>query len=136
MVRGRCLCGLVSFKADAGKGDIYQCHCTVCQRVTGSTGVSFLVVDGAKFDWLSGKNDINLYVAPSGYRAARCSCCGSPAPDPNPDETLYWIPAGLISEQIDKKVFAHLFVGSKPAWHVIGDNGDQHEKHFPHSENA
>lgn len=132
MLTGSCLCGGVTFKVNQGVTDIYQCHCSVCRKATGSAGISVCLAAGDDFEWLSGKGLIELYTTDSGYRSVFCRCCGSRLPDPNPDESTFWIPAGLLDQQTPGiKVGAHIFIGSKASWDVIGDAGVQHAGHFP-----
>jgi hypothetical protein len=133
MLTGNCLCGAVSFEINGDITDIYQCHCSVCRKATGSSGISVFLTTGDVFRWVSGENEIQLYKTSSGYRSVFCKTCGSRLPDPNPEETTFWIPAGLLNtSEIDAKVSAHIFVGSKASWYVIGDDGIQHLEHFPH----
>lgn len=132
MLNGSCVCGEVSFEIDGKISDIYQCHCSVCRKATGSSGISVFLSSGTAFSWLSGENSIQLYKTASGYRSVFCNTCGSRLPDPNPDETTFWVPAGLMDEQdLGVKVGAHIFVGSIAAWDLIGGDGVQHDEHFP-----
>ena len=126
-LNGSCLCSAVSFAIDGKVTDIYQCHCSVCRKATGSSGISVFLASGACFRWLSGESNIRLYVTESGF----CTTCGSRLPDPNPEGTTFWVPAGLMDDRdLGVKVGAHIFVGSKAAWDAIGDDGVLHDHHF------
>ena len=132
MISGSCLCGTVSFEVSGEVTDIYQCHCSLCRKALGSSGVSLLLGRGRVFRWLSGEQNIQLFTAASGYRSVFCKSCGSHVPDPNPERTTYWIPAGLLDTvKTDIKVGAHLFVDSKAPWDVIGGSAHQYPKGFP-----
>ncbi len=132
MLRGSCLCGAVSFEIDGRISDIYQCHCSFCRKATGSSGISVFLSSGTAFSWQSGENSVQLYKTASGYRSVFCNTCGSRLPDPNPDESTFWVPAGLVDEpDLGVKVGAHIYVGSKATWDLIGDDGVQHDEHFP-----
>lgn len=129
---GSCLCGTVLFEIVGKTTDIYQCHCSICRKATGSAGTSVFLCRGASFHWLSGESNVQRYITPSGYRSVFCRICGSRLPDPNPDKSTYWIPAGLINEGLaETKVGAHIYVGSKAAWDQIADDGIQYDAHFP-----
>ncbi len=132
MLRGSCLCGAVVFELRGEVTDIYQCHCSLCRRALGSAGISVCLSSGKDFRWVSGQDQRRLFATPSGYRSTFCGNCGSHLPDPNPDETTYWVPAGLLdSPDPGLKVGAHVFVESKAAWDKIGDSGVQYAEHFP-----
>ncbi len=132
MLDGSCLCGAVSFEIDGHTSDLYQCHCSVCRKATGSSGISVFLTNGKAFRWLTGTQSIQLFKTSSGYRSVFCKICGSRLPDPNPDQTTFWIPAGLINQtHIPNKVAAHIYVGSKASWDKIGDSGIQHQAGFP-----
>ncbi|PRY63410.1 hypothetical protein B0H98_1085 [Vreelandella songnenensis] len=34
---GECLCGEVKFEIDGKLPNLYQCHCSLCRKTTGST---------------------------------------------------------------------------------------------------
>lgn len=132
MLTGQCLCGAVAFAIDGKTTDIYQCHCSVCRKATGSSNVSLFLCRGKYFRWVAGEQHIKLFKTPTGYRSVFCHACGSHLPDPNPDKTTYWIPAGLMDDNgLKIKVGAHVFVGSKAKWHDIGGNGIQFQESFP-----
>jgi len=132
MISGSCLCGAVSFEVLGEVTDIYQCHCSLCRKALGSSGVSLLLGSGRDFHWLSGEENIQLFRAASGYRSVFCKTCGSHVPDPNPDRSTYWIPAGLLDDkETNIKVGAHVFVDSKAHWDVIGGTADQYSEGFP-----
>jgi len=131
MLHGSCLCGEVTFKIEGQPTDIYQCHCSLCRKTTGTACASLFLSAGRSFHWRSGKDNIQLHVTSSGYRSVFCRTCGSRLPDANPEETTYWIPAGLIDDpEPGIQVGAHVFVGSKAPWDKIGDDGIQYEEHF------
>jgi len=132
MRSGSCLCGTVTFELQGKVTDIYQCHCSRCRRALGSSGISVCLSSGQDFRWSSGEDRIQIFTTPTGYRSSFCGTCGSHVPDPNPDKTTYWVPAGLLDQQDPGiQVGAHVFVESKAAWDVIGDAGVQYAEGFP-----
>ena len=75
------LCGGVKFSINGDPTDIYQCHCSVCRKVTGSTGISVFIAFGDNYKWEQGKDLIKMHVTPSGYRSVFCSECESELPE-------------------------------------------------------
>ena len=128
MLKGNCNCGAVSFELSQSVKDVYICHCSICRRSTGSSGIAVTVVKNEHFQWLSGIELIKTWQKPNhDWQSSFCTECGSPLPGKNDEEQMY-VPVSLLNEgEENLKVVHHLFVGSKAAWHVIGDKGVQHE---------
>lgn len=116
LVKGSCLCGTVTFQLSGELPPIYQCHCSLCRKVSGSSSNSALVVESANFYWHSGKDRIKSFVTPSGFKSDFCSNCGSPLPNISTDGQTYWVPAGLLSEPVNTRVAAHVYVDSHANW--------------------
>ncbi len=130
-MKGQCNCGNVSFGINELVHDIYYCHCSICRRSTGANGIPVLVVKNTQFKWTSGDEFRVLWRKPNhDWQKCFCKLCGSPLPDKNDDSTMY-IPAGLIIENSeDLQVAHHIWVESKAAWDVIGDQGVRHSTEF------
>lgn len=126
---GYCLCEKVSFEISGELPDLYQCHCSACRRVTGSSNNSGLLVGPEQFCWLRGEQSVSLYIKDTGYHSSFCSHCGSAMPNPLRDGSGYWVPAGALPEG-QLEVGAHLFVSDKADWDYIGDKAPQYES-FP-----
>ncbi len=117
-LKGNCLCGEVSFELSGELPSIYQCHCSLCRKVSGSSSNSALIVEASKFKWRSGERQIRSFSTSSGFKSEFCCQCGSPVPNISPSGDSYWVPAGLLSEPVDTKVSAHVYVGSHASWDV------------------
>ena len=76
---GRCLCGAVTFEIDAAPMMSAACHCTHCQR---QTGTLFSVIVGVPENSLrvTGRTSVFRDVGDSGQVLERrfCGGCGSP----------------------------------------------------------
>jgi hypothetical protein len=110
---------------------VFICHCSICRRFTGSSGIAVVLVDKNKFKWLSGEESIGTWKRPdSEWQSRFCRTCGSAVPGDN-DAKKMFIPAGSITSGMGELCVAHhIFVGSKASWDVIGDNGKQHFEAF------
>jgi len=127
MIKGHCNCGAVSFELHLPVKDVFICHCSICRRSTGGTGIAVTLVTNESFAWLSGVENIRTWNKPHhDWQTSFCAECGSPVPGKNDDNNMY-VPASLIdvgAEQLE--VTHHLFVASKAPWEEIGDSGKQH----------
>lgn len=124
-LRGSCLCGNVEFRISGEIPKIYQCHCSLCRKVSGSASNAALLIEAKGFEWATGENEISSYSTRSGFKSDFCGTCGSPVPNLTRDGSKYWIPAGLLEESALLEVSVHVYVGSKAGWDVI--SGD-----YPH----
>ena len=74
---GRCLCGGVRFEATELPESAGYCHCTRCQRRTGTAAaVSARLVPGS-LRIVAGEELIRTFQPPDGFGKAYCSSCGS-----------------------------------------------------------
>ncbi|MCK8046717.1 GFA family protein [Shewanella sp. 1CM18E] len=106
----------MSFKLFGELPPIYQFHCSLCRKVSGSSSNSALVIDSHNFTWCSGLEYIRSFVTPSGFKSDFCAQCGCPVPNVNQDGKTYWVPAGLLSESVISEVLAHVYINSKANW--------------------
>lgn len=125
-VHGACLCGAVAFAISGPLPDLYQCHCSLCRKASGSGAVTALVVPAGRFRWRAGAHTLRSFVRASGYRVDFCPRCGSPCPNPTRDGTGVWIPAGLLDTPVAGRVARHLHVASKAPWDEIGGRAPRH----------
>ncbi len=135
MVSGQCNCGKVAFEIDDDISQIFVCHCTICQKSTGSNGIPVVVFSKDAFSWIRGEDQISSWKKPDAdWKTCFCKTCGSPLPGEN-DETRMFAPAGGITGGgKGLKVTHHIWVNSKAKWDVIGDDGLQHPEAFGSAE--
>lgn len=122
---GKCLCGAVSFEIEGPLPNLYQCHCSKCRKLSGSSSDTATFLNREQFKWRSGLDVIQSYRMESGYRSDFCQKCGSSVPHLMDNQKQYWIPAGLLNEAGNEKVVAHLYVSHKAIWDVLGGQGTQ-----------
>jgi hypothetical protein len=127
-VHGKCLCGEVRFELSGEIPNLYQCHCSLCRKVTGSSANAAFKVDRAQFTWRAGEPLVHEYESESGFKSHFCSSCGSPLPNLTANDTAWWVPVGLLEGGREIQVVAHVFVGSRAPWDVIAESGQQFEE--------
>nr|WP_290980260.1 GFA family protein [Halomonas sp.] len=116
MITGECLCGEVKFEIEGTIPNLYQCHCSLCRKTTGSTANAATFVREVDFRWVAGQAGIRSFQRPTGYRNDFCSVCGSSVPNKLRDTALMWVPAGLLNEETTSRVAVHLHIDSAPTW--------------------
>lgn len=115
-MHGHCLCKSIQFEIDADSLGLYQCHCSLCRRQSGSVASAATIVPDSRFRWLRGAEKIFSYSHESGFRSDFCSVCGSPVPNPLKNLPYVWVPAGLLENSSQLEIVAHLCVDSKAVW--------------------
>jgi hypothetical protein len=89
-VTGECHCGAITYEAEVDPSTIRVCHCTDCQKLTGTVFRATVASLPGTFTLKSGRPKVYIKTAESGNRHAHafCSECGTPiyaaAPEPNP----------------------------------------------------
>lgn len=114
MVKGSCNCGAVSFSIKDPLPAMYQCHCSLCQKQSGTGSNAATIVHRDHFSWLSGESTIKQWRKRTGFSSHFCSDCGSPVPNPVASDFM-WIPVGLIGNY-ELEIVAHLWLSSKSNW--------------------
>jgi hypothetical protein len=101
-VHGSCHCGNVRYEAAVDPAHTTICHCTDCQKLTGSAYRVSVPAQEGSFRLTAGKPSVYVKTGDSGARRAQAFCphCGSPlytyAAD-NP--AVYGLRAGCIAER-------------------------------------
>ena len=120
-MQGHCLCGEVAFEFDGPMTGIELCHCSRCQRATGSAFDAGFYVRTDRFRWLRGEHLISFYDAPilrnpPAYRHSFCRTCGSPLPTLYENQPHIQIPTGLVQETLPSTASDHIFTAMKASW--------------------
>lgn len=102
------------------------CHCTRCQRWTGSS-LTGVLVSPANFNVTKGVDLVKCYESEFAPRQF-CSNCGSSLYDDLGEK--FYVAAGLMRE-LDLTTEFHLQVAFKAPWEVIGDNAPQFDENPP-----
>lgn len=127
-VQGACLCGGVRYEITGPLGPMSHCHCSMCRKHHGTAFATHVSVPLASFRWLAGERSVVLFrSSPFGTRSF-CGRCGSVTPLLDDELGLALCPAGNLDGPLDAQSEAHLFVGSKAAWHTITDTLPQHRE--------
>jgi len=119
-VTGQCHCGAIKYKAvvDPAKSNI--CHCTDCQRLTGTAYRVGIPAPAETFQLLSGKPRVYIKTADSGAKRAHnfCPDCGTPvfatALGPNPPS--YSLRVGGLDQREQLPPRRRIWCNSQVSW--------------------
>jgi hypothetical protein len=101
-VHGSCHCGSVQYEAAVDPERTTICHCTDCQKLTGSAYRVSVPAGEGSFRLTSGEPTIYVKVGDSGSHRAQAFCptCGSPLYTYDADSPkIYGLRVGCIAER-------------------------------------
>ncbi|PID64765.1 MAG: aldehyde-activating protein, partial [Gammaproteobacteria bacterium] len=97
--------------------NIYQCHCSLCKKQSGSSSNSATIIHTQQFEWIKGNEYIKTWKKETGFNSHFCEQCGSPVPNKFAGEYI-WVPVGLLDIEDDVEVVADLCLSSHSCWHI------------------
>ena len=128
---GGCLCGAIRYRLDADIKDLRACHCTHCQKASGTGGSVNAVLPSAQVKFTQGTPKRYDAKAESGRTLYRffCADCGSPlySQRQSAPETMVLRIGTLDSPPDGLKISAHIWMRSARSWDAI----DPGAKQFP-----
>lgn len=117
---GSCLCGKIKYMY-TGNSKVFQyCHCSRCQKFTGSAYASNIIVDPDQFHWICGESNIGRFELPNTKHFATCFCkaCGSSLPWLTQSGKAIVIPAGTLDDDPQEIPVHNVYFADKPSWHI------------------
>ena len=120
-IEGGCQCGAVRYRLDGKVYTLAVCHCTMCQRQSGSAFGLSLAVSRDAFQLLSGTLKTFNVTCDSGRikECAFCTECGVRIY--NRTEGRMSVKAGTLDDTSWLEPDAHFWTGSKQPWTQIPD---------------
>ncbi len=121
---GSCLCGAVRFEITAPFLSASYCHCTHCQRRTGTGSSANGRVPQAGFRLLGGGEQLRSFKPPTGVPKLFCAVCGSAlfSGDPLSDEEVA-VRLGALEGDPGIRPQYRVFVDSAVSWETIAEDG-------------
>ncbi len=122
---GGCLCGAVRFALAVAPHDAGYCHCTRCQRRTGTAASPQVLIDGAALEFTAGEELVTGWTPPDGGME-KCFCreCGGHLMSRDPQTG---VPKGIRMGAFDRDPGVPLryrqFLRSAAPWEPVPDDG-------------
>ncbi len=135
-VAGGCQCGGLRYEISAAPLTVYNCHCTNCQKISGSAFATVLMMAREGFAFTSGEPAVTEWSATTGKTRFGwfCSSCGTRiahGTHAGPDEMagkVLSVRAGTLDDTSWVKPVADGWVRSAQKWVTIPDERWQFEK--------
>jgi len=122
---GRCLCGGVRFELTAAPIVAGYCHCTRCQRRTGTGSSVQARVDGDALTLRDGEELLTWWRHPDGgFEKGFCATCGGHMFSRNPDDhAQLTIRMSAFDADPGIRPSYRMFVAYAAPWEPIPDDG-------------
>ena len=123
-LQGGCGCGAVRFEIDAPLVAAAYCHCTRCQRRSGTAAQASARLRPGSLRVLHGEELLGGWNAGSGLEKVFCGSCGSAlfAREPDGGEVSI-VRLGAIDGDPGVRPSARQFVAYAAPWEAIPDDG-------------
>ena len=118
-ISGSCLCGEITYQF-SGPVKVFQyCHCTRCQKFTGSAHASNIIIDPEQFQWISGETLVGRFEHPEAkhFATSFCKKCGSSLPWKTKSGKAYIVPAGTLNDDPEVKPIHNIYCADKAPWY-------------------
>jgi hypothetical protein len=126
VLTGGCLCGGVRFELAVPPESAGYCHCTRCQRRTGTAASPQARVDGHAFRVLQGSDLIRAWSPPGGFEKCFCGECGAHLFSRNPDDPAQLnIRLGAFDGDPGVRPTWRAYVAYAAPWEAIPDDGSE-----------
>jgi hypothetical protein len=125
-MEGGCTCGNIRYRLTGRPLIVHACHCTWCQRETGTAHALNAVYEAERVEHL--KAEPEIVVTPSasgkGQRIARCPDCRIAVWSnyAGAGETTRFVRVGTLDDPTQCPPDIHIFTSSKMPWVTFGPN--------------
>lgn len=125
---GKCFCGSVHYAVADEFIYAANCHCSNCQRTTGSAFKPFAGIERDKLVVTKGEDDLMIFGDENGNNT-HCRACGSLLYSVVRAGVFVHVAMGTLIDDPTIRPTKHIFVGSKAPWFTITDDLPQYEEH-------
>lgn len=121
---GGCLCGGVRYELSEVPVGAGYCHCTRCQRRTGTAAAASAGIVPGSLRIVSGAELLAEYAPPDGYVKVFCSACGGALWSRHPDDPeRIGVRMGTFDSDPGVRPSYRQYVAYAAPWEPIPDDG-------------
>ncbi len=121
---GGCLCGGVRFEVTEPPVTAGYCHCTRCQRRTGTGASAQARIVPGSLRIVEGEELVRSFDPPGGFSKAFCSGCGSALWSRDPDDAdVISVRLGAFDSDPGIRPGYRQFVAFAAPWEPLPDDG-------------
>lgn len=119
-ITGGCLCGAVRYKASEPPKSSGYCHCSMCQRWSGSPAWAAVTFPLAALRITRGEP--NFYQSSPRVDRGFCSDCGSSLFVRYPETDEYCVSVGTLDDAANARPQRHVGIENQLPWFVLSDD--------------
>jgi hypothetical protein len=124
MLTGGCLCGSVRYEISEPLVSAAYCHCTRCQRRTGTAASAQARVAPGSLRVVQGEELVREWAPEDGWPKAYCSACGGALWSRSPiEDDLFSVRLGTFDTDPGIRPQWRQFVAYAAPWEPIPDDG-------------
>lgn len=120
---GGCLCGGVRFELDAPLESASYCHCTRCQRRTGTAASAQARIAPGSLRIVQGEELVRCWEPGDGWAKCFCGTCGSALWSRDPESGAMGVRLGAFDGDPGVRPQYRQFVAYAASWEEIPDDG-------------
>ena len=121
-LRATCLCGQITFQIEDAFAIAGYCHCTECQKFSGSGCSVWGRIEAEKVAITAGEELIEHYHKNETGRVAFCRRCGSSLYNRQQDGPFINIRFGILDDAPSVRPSLHVYYASRAAWDEAADS--------------
>lgn len=132
---GGCGCGAVRFEVTEPLLAAVYCHCTRCQRRTGTAASASATARPGSFRIVAGEEHLRVWAPEGGSEKVFCGLCGSAVHSRNPqDHSIVGVRLGAFDGDPGVRPSARQYVAYAAPWEPIPDDGlPRYPERRPHA---
>ena len=120
---GHCTCGTIQYRLESAPLFVHACHCTWCQRETGTAFATNAMIETDRVTLLAGAPEIVETPSPSGkgQRIARCPQCRIAlwSNYAGAGDAMHFVRVGTLDNPDLLRPDIHIYVSSKQPWVIL-----------------
>jgi hypothetical protein len=120
---GGCLCGAVRYEIDEPLQAASYCHCTRCQRRTGTAASAQARVADGSLRILAGEELVRAWQPPDGWSKCFCGACGGALWSRDAATGAMSVRLGSLDSDPGVRPSYRQFVAYAAPWEEIPDDG-------------
>jgi hypothetical protein len=121
---GGCLCGGVRFEVTEPLVSAGYCHCTRCQRRTGTAAAASARIAPGSLRITTGEELLRAFEPPDGFAKVFCGACGSALWARHPDDSgVIGVRLGAFDSDPGIRPAYRQYVANAAPWEPIPDDG-------------
>jgi len=123
MITGGCLCGGVRYEITKPLLSMTYCHCTRCQRRTGTAASVQARIEPGSLRFVQGEELVKGWKPEDGFEKCFCSTCGGQLFSKDADGVIRGVRMGTLDEDPGLRPKHRQHVAYAVTWEPIPDDG-------------